>query len=219
MSTNETETNNKIDPNFLQKLKETSIKYLAYSYKIKFQKIDYDYLKSARIKFVKKFVKITRIIPLFKIITVCIFRYDFTIDINIMDDTSWTELLKICVNNVKNVVKNPDEITSIAFGPNIEWRPYGKYKYVLDTRDNSKLPSDIFEDGDLVHIVMIQRNDKWHPTAWYLNKCNYCNILESTIHTLKRCAQCDSVHYCNQQCQKADWIKHKTQCNKDKLEI
>ena len=63
---NETETeNDKIDPNFLQKLKETSIKYLMYSDKIKFQKINSEYLKSTHLKFTKKFVQKFRIIPIF----------------------------------------------------------------------------------------------------------------------------------------------------------
>jgi hypothetical protein len=48
----------------------------------------------------------------------------------------------------------------------------------------------------------------------YREICQHCG--EKSEH-LKICSMCKSVRYCNSDCQKKDWVKHKTTCKIDRL--
>jgi len=41
--------------------------------------------------------------------------------------------------------------------------------------------------------------------------CEYCGQLLLS-HKVKKCARCKGVYYCSPDCQKNDWIDHKTTC-------
>jgi hypothetical protein len=45
-------------------------------------------------------------------------------------------------------------------------------------------------------------------------RCSYCQKKkeESNVTVLRGCASCGVVHYCGQECQKADWKRHKESC-------
>jgi predicted Zn-ribbon and HTH transcriptional regulator len=45
--------------------------------------------------------------------------------------------------------------------------------------------------------------------------CNYCKKDGYEVKNLKRCGRCKSVFYCNSDCQKKDWDKHKLDCKKN----
>jgi len=42
----------------------------------------------------------------------------------------------------------------------------------------------------------------------------HCKTCKSTTTELKRCKGCDSVYYCNRECQKKNWPLHKKDCRK-----
>ena len=140
-----------------------------------------------------EFLKSLDIIPLFKVVSINVSAYDLKFDANVMTDTTWIELIAECVKNVKLCAQNPHEIVSVAFGIHIHWRPHGKYKFVLDTRDERRSPYNTLENGDILNITMLQRQKselKWCPMIFALNKCTYCNTMESLTHKLKQCACC-----------------------------
>lgn len=43
-----------------------------------------------------------------------------------------------------------------------------------------------------------------------LNQCAFCK--DHIINDLKKCSRCKITYYCNQNCQKSDWSKHKINC-------
>ncbi|KAL6079046.1 Ubiquitin carboxyl-terminal hydrolase 19 [Balamuthia mandrillaris] len=49
------------------------------------------------------------------------------------------------------------------------------------------------------------------PYSWMVAKCGHCGKSKAQAD-LKRCP-CHQTTYCNQQCQKADWSKHKLTCS------
>lgn len=46
----------------------------------------------------------------------------------------------------------------------------------------------------------------------YDQKCATCQKWRTTAHKLSKCSLCQKVYYCNTDCQKADWKKHKINC-------
>lgn len=42
--------------------------------------------------------------------------------------------------------------------------------------------------------------------------CSICNAAETVEHSLKQCASCKRVAYCNRDCQKLHWVVHKHAC-------
>ena len=44
--------------------------------------------------------------------------------------------------------------------------------------------------------------------------CGYCGY--ATKETLSKCSKCKLIHYCNKDCQKKDWSRHKKECCKIK---
>jgi hypothetical protein len=44
--------------------------------------------------------------------------------------------------------------------------------------------------------------------------CGYCGY--ATKKTLSKCSKCKLIHYCNKDCQKNDWSRHKKECCKIK---
>ena len=45
-----------------------------------------------------------------------------------------------------------------------------------------------------------------------LKKCGHCSKTESSLGLLLTCGACGCRFYCNRECQKADWRRHKTEC-------
>lgn len=39
-----------------------------------------------------------------------------------------------------------------------------------------------------------------------------CRKCKKESNDLLRCSKCKEANYCNQECQKQDWISHKTYC-------
>ncbi len=45
-------------------------------------------------------------------------------------------------------------------------------------------------------------------------RCRHCS---SESEKLKKCSQCKLVSYCNNDCQKKDWVRHKVICNQSQF--
>lgn len=50
------------------------------------------------------------------------------------------------------------------------------------------------------------------PANWSPARCVTCNATDSAALPFKKCQGCKVAHYCNRQCQKADWAEHKVTC-------
>lgn len=50
------------------------------------------------------------------------------------------------------------------------------------------------------------------------NHCHYCVplVVRSRNHPMKKCAGCRLAYYCNENCQRADWKRHKPTCYKQR---
>lgn len=47
-----------------------------------------------------------------------------------------------------------------------------------------------------------------------IERFNYrCLRCEALANTMKICTGCHTAHYCNTDCQRADWLEHKQECS------
>jgi hypothetical protein len=157
----------------------------------------------------------------FKAIRVHLLSFDVSAQMAVMETTQWSEIIDHWVKKeLRGVATNPDEITSVGFGPQAIWSSRGQKKWVLDSREGAKSPYETFEDGDMLHVVMIQRQSRdtrevrWHPIAFNIRGCNYCGTLEYNGVKLKKCGNCQTAFYCDQTCQRSHWTHHKSECMK-----
>ena len=60
-----------------------------------------------------------------------------------------------------------------------------------------------------------ESSDQTKPTP---RVCFNCSKSQAELpDPLKRCAKCQSEHYCSRECQKADWKVHKMVCGKENM--
>jgi len=67
-----------------------------------------------------------------------------------------------------------------------------------------------------LHLVKIDDKVNHHL---YLNiyECGNCGTCRYMGEPYKMCSGCKSVHYCSSECQKANWVNHKMNCNDEKI--
>jgi hypothetical protein len=137
----------------------------------------------------------------------------------VMESTEWSDIIQYWMSKeLKGLAENSHEIVNVAFGPYPIWRSRGKKKWVIDSRVGAKSPYETLEDGAILHVIMLQRDYSatheimWHPMAFRINTCTNCKKLEFNGVKLKKCANCRDAYYCDQTCQRADWISHKDTC-------
>lgn len=69
------------------------------------------------------------------------------------------------------------------------------------------------------HRSLYAKND-WDTLPTTLEElfriCNTCKAEKSPTNKLLVCGQCKKVYYCNRDCQKKDWHRHKDECEKSK---
>lgn len=51
-----------------------------------------------------------------------------------------------------------------------------------------------------------------NPDNFKVRACNFCRTF--TYDKLKVCGGCKTIYYCSSECQKLDWVKHKSVCQK-----
>lgn len=82
-----------------------------------------------------------------------------------------------------------------------------------------------FDGGDGHYITSHKTKSKFKPNDLppYIRKCSYrgangsyrgANGYCKLKINLKLCSGCKVVKYCSKQCQKKDWINHKSKCRK-----
>lgn len=87
------------------------------------------------------------------------------------------------------------------------------------SRDPTKSQADILKDtaakdnadGSGFYVGSGFRSmDK--VTGKDVESCTYCGKTRADVVSLRKCTRCYSARYCNHDCQKADWKKHKKGC-------
>ena len=67
-------------------------------------------------------------------------------------------------------------------------------------------------------IVKVKQTLDGEPITIKSKQCDFCQTLETAVHKLKMCAQCETCRYCNIDCQRSDWRQgHKEDCQEFKF--
>jgi hypothetical protein len=79
-------------------------------------------------------------------------------------------------------------------------------------RDNCTIPT-CGEDkcSDEVDQQLDSKVEEMNNDYW--KTCAHCDKTENKVATMEQCARCKGVFYCNRECQKAAWRKHKKSCS------
>lgn len=67
-------------------------------------------------------------------------------------------------------------------------------------------------DKHITQLISSQVNKETESQS--ITFCSHCHKPSTPEHTLKPCIKCQSVQYCNKECQKADFKRHKKECAK-----
>jgi len=122
-----------------------------------------------------------------------------------------------------NKVMNKEEVlkwcNEIPFEKKMSDVIAGLHVLAMDRIQSSKNTgaTTMFANDSENQVLALSRNkasktSKGETTMFAPDKL--CHNRECTNEGTKRCAQCQKVYYCGENCQKIDWkIKHRTECN------
>ena len=110
----------------------------------------------------------------------------------------------------------PDSVLSMMLGQvSISSNLPGSKKYVADTT-TKKYASDTATKGrgesyeDMSYLPIVSKGCS--TLTGGLKSCSLCGKMEKKRKQMKSCSACKTVQYCNRECQKAHWKKHKKDC-------
>ena len=89
----------------------------------------------------------------------------------------------------------------------------GVYKGRIISVNSHVIVPDVFDaNGQVVQGEIQQRDANNLETS---SKCNWCGADGGSVP--KKCAVCKAAIYCNRECQRKDWKKHKMECQAAKV--
>ena len=134
--------------------------------------------------------------------------YIFCKPIDDTDKKSFTAYLNICESYKKYVriecnycVRCYNQIEDNKFHFNVI---HLGYKDATTGEPQSNLKSTI------THLRCTSCNMKRFPDTFY--RCDNCKSTETIDNKFSKCSGCRRIYYCSIQCQKADWLIHKNEC-------
>ena len=83
-------------------------------------------------------------------------------------------------------------------------------RVIVDNLFIAQAPFDLFGCDFFVYVAILYSRNKDQIIT--ISKCNNC---QSTTRNISACAGCKKVAYCNEECQRADWRRHKADCKKE----
>ena len=83
------------------------------------------------------------------------------------------------------------------------------------TETSNGIPNVSNDEIVACHHGQLHSNLVINSSETGVSSCDFCGMKSTT---LKKCGACKKVQYCNQECQKKDWKKHKQVCIRSKLD-
>ena len=137
------------------------------------------------------------------------------------DRVSVTELeTSLVMNSMREYMTNAVQVALSAGYDGVPFAKLGRqwllHAYDFLRGDNSSLQQQSGEESSQAETfqlvfqrLVVDHDDNDDDDDYLLLECDYCG---ETVATNKICSRCHTAMYCNRDCQKKDWIRHKQLC-------
>ena len=114
-------------------------------------------------------------------------------------------------NNLTKLCSCGKGFTNAKFQEKAEWDEFAPD--VVRCAISPVFPSPFIENTRQATLEMLDKAFKsWESKCGEGDRCAHCK----GTGKLKKCAKCSNAYYCNKECQKADWKRHKKVCRAGK---